>query len=144
MRPQRIVVAVLTRQPRSVVLRFNEPVESAFGSVRAYDSDARRAGQPLRRHVPARVRERVGRDQLHVARRVAHDLVADADAVGAIHTSAGSGGGGCSGGGGSLLGGTNAYAQTNLVTTSITRMPWLSVVASNSCWLTEPSFTSGV
>jgi copper transport protein len=34
--------AVLMRQPRSVVLRFNEPVESAFGSVRAYDSGARR------------------------------------------------------------------------------------------------------
>jgi copper transport protein len=34
--------AVLARPPRSIVLRFNEPVESAFGSVRAYDSEARR------------------------------------------------------------------------------------------------------
>ena len=33
---------VLKRAPRSVVLRFNEPVESAFGSVRAYDAQARR------------------------------------------------------------------------------------------------------
>jgi copper transport protein len=39
--------AVLARQPRSVVLRFNEPVESAFGSVRAYDSEARRIDDGL-------------------------------------------------------------------------------------------------
>lgn len=28
--------------PRSVTLRFNEPVESAFGAIRIYDSQARR------------------------------------------------------------------------------------------------------
>jgi copper transport protein len=34
--------AVLPEQPRWVTLRFNEPVETAFGSVRVYDSQARR------------------------------------------------------------------------------------------------------
>ncbi len=34
--------AVLERAPTSVLLRFNEPIETAFGSVRVYDSSARR------------------------------------------------------------------------------------------------------
>ena len=34
--------SVVDRPPKSVVLRFNEPVESAFGSVRVYDSQAKR------------------------------------------------------------------------------------------------------
>ncbi len=34
--------AVLEQAPRQVVLRFDEPVESSFGSVRVYDSQARR------------------------------------------------------------------------------------------------------
>lgn len=34
--------AVLPETPRQVVLRFNEPVETAFGSVRVYDAAARR------------------------------------------------------------------------------------------------------
>ncbi len=34
--------AVLEQSPRSIVLRFNEPVETAFGAVRVYDSRARR------------------------------------------------------------------------------------------------------
>lgn len=34
--------AVLARAPAQVVLRFSEPVETAFGSIRVYDSDARR------------------------------------------------------------------------------------------------------
>ncbi len=34
--------AVLEQAPRQVVLHFNEPVESSFGSVRVYDSQARR------------------------------------------------------------------------------------------------------
>jgi copper transport protein len=33
---------VVERAPRAIVLRFNEAVESAFGSVRVYDSQARR------------------------------------------------------------------------------------------------------
>jgi copper transport protein len=34
--------SVVQAAPRSVALRFNEPVESAFGSVRIYDSQAKR------------------------------------------------------------------------------------------------------
>jgi methionine-rich copper-binding protein CopC len=37
--------SVVDRAPRSVVLRFNEPVESAFGSVRVYDSQAKRVDE---------------------------------------------------------------------------------------------------
>jgi copper transport protein len=36
---------VLSRAPRQVVLRFDEPVESAFGSVRVYDESARRVDE---------------------------------------------------------------------------------------------------
>ena len=34
--------SVVQQQPRQVTLRFNEPVESAFGSIRVYDSSAKR------------------------------------------------------------------------------------------------------
>jgi len=34
--------SVLQRQPAAVTLQFNEPVESAFGSIRVYDSSAQR------------------------------------------------------------------------------------------------------
>jgi copper transport protein len=34
--------AVLAESPRSVLLRFDEPVETAFGAIRVYDSRARR------------------------------------------------------------------------------------------------------
>src|SRR4029450_11771740 len=34
--------SVVAAAPRSVALRFNEPVESAFGSVRIYDPQAKR------------------------------------------------------------------------------------------------------
>ncbi len=34
--------SVVQQQPRTVTLRFNEPVESAFGAIRVYDSSARR------------------------------------------------------------------------------------------------------
>ena len=34
---------VLARAPERVVLRFSEPVETAFGSVRVYDAATRRA-----------------------------------------------------------------------------------------------------
>ncbi|HET8873391.1 MAG TPA: copper resistance protein CopC, partial [Gaiellaceae bacterium] len=34
--------SVVEAAPRSVALRFNEPVESAFGSVRIYDPQAKR------------------------------------------------------------------------------------------------------
>jgi len=34
--------AVLEQSPRSVLLRFDEPVETAFGAIRVYDARARR------------------------------------------------------------------------------------------------------
>src|SRR6187551_3143620 len=34
--------AVLEQSPRFVLLRFNEPVETAFGAIRVYDAQARR------------------------------------------------------------------------------------------------------
>ena len=40
---------VLARAPARVVLRFSEPVETAFGSVRVYDGAARRVDEAGRR-----------------------------------------------------------------------------------------------
>lgn len=36
--------AVLEQSPRFVLLRFDEPVETAFGAIRVYDAQARRVG----------------------------------------------------------------------------------------------------
>jgi copper transport protein len=66
---------VLERSPRSVVLRFNEPVESAFGSIRAYDSQARRVddgriARPDERTVTVGVDRRLARGTYTVTWRV--------------------------------------------------------------------------
>lgn len=66
---------VLERSPRSVVLRFNEPVESAFGSIRAYDSQARRVddgriARPDERTVTVGVDRRLARGTYMVTWRV--------------------------------------------------------------------------
>jgi copper transport protein len=67
--------AVVVRPPSSVVLRFSEPVESAFGAVRVYDSDVRRvdAGrviQPDENTVEAAIDRRLGRGTYTVTWRV--------------------------------------------------------------------------
>jgi copper transport protein len=66
---------VLERSPESVVLRFNEPVESAFGSVRAFDSQARRVDdgrveRPDARTVRVGVDRRLARGTYTVTWRV--------------------------------------------------------------------------
>jgi copper transport protein len=66
---------VLERSPESVVLRFNEPVESAFGSVRVFDSQARRVDdgrveRPDARTVRVGVDRRLARGTYTVTWRV--------------------------------------------------------------------------
>jgi copper transport protein len=66
---------VLRRAPAQVVLRFNEPVETAFGSVRVYDGAARRVDEggttrPETRRVAVRVRSGLPRGTYTVAWRV--------------------------------------------------------------------------
>ena len=66
---------VLGRAPAQVVLRFNEPVETAFGSVRVYDGAARRVDdggttRPQPREVAVRVRSGLPRGTYTVAWRV--------------------------------------------------------------------------
>jgi copper transport protein len=66
---------VLRRAPTDVVLHFNEPVETAFGSVRVYDGAARRVDdggttRPQPREVAVRVRSGLPRGTYTVAWRV--------------------------------------------------------------------------
>jgi copper transport protein len=66
---------VLRRSPGQVVLRFNEPVETAFGSVRVYDGAARRVDdggttRPQPREVAVRIRSGLPRGTYTVAWRV--------------------------------------------------------------------------
>jgi copper transport protein len=66
---------VLRRSPAQVVLRFNEPVETAFGSVRVYDGAARRVDdggttRPQPREVAVRIRSGLPRGTYTVAWRV--------------------------------------------------------------------------
>ena len=66
---------VLEQAPRSIVLRFNEPVESAFGSVRAFDAQARRVddgqiARPDERTVSVGVDRRLARGTYTVTWRV--------------------------------------------------------------------------
>ncbi len=66
---------VLARAPKRVVLRFSEPVETAFGSVRVYDGAARRVddGGTTRlepREVAVRLRSGLARGTYTVAWRV--------------------------------------------------------------------------
>jgi copper transport protein len=66
---------VLPRAPARVVLRFNEPVETAFGSVRVYDGKARRVDdggttRPEPRAVAVRVRPGLPQGTYTVAWRV--------------------------------------------------------------------------
>jgi len=66
---------VLREAPRAVVLRFNEHVESAFGSVRVYDSQARRVDdgrveRPDERTVRIGVDRRLARGTYTVTWRV--------------------------------------------------------------------------
>jgi copper transport protein len=66
---------VLRRSPAQVVLRFSEPVETAFGSVRVYDGAARRVDdggttRPQPRGVAVRVRSGLPRGTYTVAWRV--------------------------------------------------------------------------
>ncbi len=66
---------VLARAPAKVVLRFNEAVETAFGSVRVYDGAARRVDdggttRPRPREVEVRVRSGLPRGTYTVAWRV--------------------------------------------------------------------------
>jgi copper transport protein len=56
--------AIVDKAPKSVVLRFNEPVESAFGSVRVYNSQAKRvdndrAARPDEKTVEVRIGRRL-------------------------------------------------------------------------------------
>jgi copper transport protein len=65
---------VLARAPAQVVLRFNEAVETAFGSVRVYDGAARRVDEggttrPQPRQVAVRVRSGLPRGTYTVAWR---------------------------------------------------------------------------
>lgn len=58
--------AVVDASPREVILRFNEPVETAFGAVRVYDARANRVdkgnvGRPSDREVGVGVDRRLGR-----------------------------------------------------------------------------------
>jgi copper transport protein len=67
--------SVLSRAPGSVTLRFNEPVESAFGSLRAYDPQARRVDhgdvvRPNERTVEVATKRRLPRGTYTVAWRV--------------------------------------------------------------------------
>jgi copper transport protein len=67
--------AVLRRAPAQVVLGFDEPVETAFGSVRVYDGAARRVDEggttrPQPREVAVRVRPGLPRGTYTVAWRV--------------------------------------------------------------------------
>jgi copper transport protein len=66
---------VLQLAPAQVVLRFSEPVETAFGSVRVYDGRARRVDEggtsrPQPREVAVRVRSALPRGTYTVAWRV--------------------------------------------------------------------------
>jgi copper transport protein len=66
---------VLARAPARVVLRFSEPVETAFGSVRVYDGAARRVDdggttRPQPREVAVRLRSGLPRGTYTVAWRV--------------------------------------------------------------------------
>jgi copper transport protein len=66
---------VLARAPGRVVLRFNEPVETAFGSVRVYDGAARRVDEggttrPEPDAVAVGLRSKLPRDTYTVAWRV--------------------------------------------------------------------------
>jgi copper transport protein len=66
---------VLDRAPAQVVLRFNEPVETAFGSVRVYDGAARRVDEggttrPQSKEVAVRVRSGLPHGTYTVAWRV--------------------------------------------------------------------------
>ena len=75
--------SVLERSPASVELRFNEPVETAFGSVRVYDSTARRVDsgdvvRPNDRTVAAPLDERLARGTYTVTWRA---ISADAHPV---------------------------------------------------------------
>ena len=75
--------SVLERSPELVELRFNEPVETAFGSVRVYDSTARRvdAGDVVRpndKTVAAPIDERLARGTYTVTWRA---ISADAHPV---------------------------------------------------------------
>ena len=58
--------AVLEQAPRQIVLHFDEPVESSFGSVRVYDSQARRVDRgdeerPDERTIAAPLDDRLAR-----------------------------------------------------------------------------------
>lgn len=66
---------VLPRAPERVVLRFSEPVETAFGSVRVYDGAARRVDdggttRPQPREVAVRLRSGLPRGTYTVAWRI--------------------------------------------------------------------------
>ena len=54
--------AVLEQSPSSVLLRFDEPVETAFGAIRVYDSQARRVDSG-RIEQPRNTQARVGLDR---------------------------------------------------------------------------------
>jgi copper transport protein len=67
--------AVVQASPRTVLLRFDEPVETAFGSVRVYDGDARRVdsgaiARPARNAIAVRVDRRLPRGTYTVTWRV--------------------------------------------------------------------------
>jgi copper transport protein len=75
--------AVVQEPPRTVSLRFSEPVESAFGSVRVYDSHARRVddghvGRPDEKTVQVGIERRLERGTYTVAWRI---VSADAHAI---------------------------------------------------------------
>jgi copper transport protein len=66
---------VVARPPSSVALRFSEPVESAFGAVRIYDSDAKRVdsgrvARPDGNTVDAAIDQPLGRGTYTVTWRV--------------------------------------------------------------------------
>ncbi|HXF97114.1 MAG TPA: copper resistance protein CopC [Gaiellaceae bacterium] len=76
--------AVLAAAPERVLLRFSEPVETAFGSVRVYDGAARRVDdggttRPQAREVAVRLRRALPRGTYTVAWRV---VSADSHPVG--------------------------------------------------------------
>jgi copper transport protein len=75
--------SILEESPGRVSLRFSEPVETAFGSVRVYDSNARRAdagnvSQPEERSVAVEIDKRLARGTYTVTWRV---ISADAHPV---------------------------------------------------------------